>query len=259
MPILYATVLIDLIGFGIVIPILPFLSPQLGADKFDIALIIATYAAAAGLVGPMWGRLSDRLGRKPVIVICLAGAALSYVMLGLANELWMIYVARGFAGVVAGNFGVASAMMADITPPQERARGMGILGSAFGIGLVIGPVLGGLLSTDNSFTLPCIVAGGMSVLAIIAALLFLPESLSPEKRQQNREHQDSAPKQSVLAMLRENKVTLLVSQYTVHNTCVSAVGYMFPLWVADYLGWSAREVAWCSVCRGFSWPLSRPG
>lgn len=242
MPILYATVLIDLIGFGIVIPILPFLSPQLGADKFDIALIIVTYAAAAGLVGPMWGRLSDRLGRKPVIMICLAGAALSYVLLGLASQLWMIYLARGFAGLMAGNFGVASAMMADITPPKDRARGMGILGSAFGIGLVIGPVMGGLLSTDNSFTLPCIVAGAMSLLALLATMVFLPESLDAQKRKANREHHATAPKQSVLAMLREHRVTVLVSQYTVHNTCVSAVGYLFPLWVGDYLGWSAREV-----------------
>ena len=250
MPVLYATVLIDLIGFGIVIPILPFLSPQLGADKVDIALIIAVYAAAAGLVGPMWGRLSDRIGRKPVIMICLAGAAVSYVMLGLATGLWMIYLARGFAGLMAGNFGVASAMIADITSPRERARGMGILGSAFGIGLVIGPLLGGLLSTDNSFTLPCIVAGSMSLLAIVAAALFLRESLDEERRRANREHHRRVPRQSLLAMLREYKVTGLVAQYTAHNTCVGSVGYLFPLWVGDYLGWSAREVGYVFGVQG---------
>jgi DHA1 family tetracycline resistance protein-like MFS transporter len=242
-PILFATVLIDLIGFGIVIPILPFLSPQLGADKFDIALIIVTYAAFAGLCGPWWGRLSDFIGRKPVIMICLAGAAISYVMLGLASELWMIYLARGFAGLMAGNFGVASAMMADITPPHQRARGMGLIGAAFGLGLVIGPVLGGLLSgPDNSFTLPCIVAGCMSLLAIVAAKLFLPESVDAEKRRSNREHHANTPRQSIFAMLRETHNRLLVAQYTVHNTCVSSVGYLFPLWVGDYLGWGARQV-----------------
>jgi MFS family permease len=243
MPVIFATVLIDLIGFGIVIPILPFLSPQLGADKLDIAFIIATYAVFAGLCGPWWGRLSDRIGRKPVIMICLAGAAASYVMLGLATELWMIYAARGFAGIMAGNFGVASAMVADVTSPEQRARGMGIIGSAFGLGLVIGPFLGGILSgPDNSFTLPCIVAGAMSALAILAAAIFLPESLSAERRRENREHQAQAPRQSVFAMLRETRNTLLASQYTVHNTCVSSVGYLFPLWVGDYLGWGAREV-----------------
>jgi DHA1 family tetracycline resistance protein-like MFS transporter len=243
MPVLFLTVLIDLIGFGIVIPILPFLSPQLGADKFDIALIIVTYAAFAGLCGPAWGRLSDRIGRKPVIMICLAGAALSYVMLGLSSELWMIYAARAFAGLMAGNFGVASAMMADITPPHQRARGMGMIGAAFGLGLMIGPVLGGLLSgPDNSFTLPCIVAGGMSVLAIVAAFFFLPESVDAEKQRANREHQAASPRQSPLSMLRETHNTLLVSQYLVHNTCVSSVGYLFPLWVGDKLAWGAREV-----------------
>jgi DHA1 family tetracycline resistance protein-like MFS transporter len=243
MPILFVTVLIDLIGFGIVIPILPFLSPQLGAGKFDIALIIITYAAFAGLCGPWWGRLSDRIGRKPVIMICLAGAAVSYVMLGLASQLWMIYAARGFAGLMAGNFGVASAMMADITSPEQRARGMGLIGAAFGLGLVMGPVLGGLLSgPDNSFTLPCIVAGGMSLLAVVAAALFLPESVNAQRRRRNRELHASGPAQSVFAMLRETHNTFLVAQYTVHNTCVSAVGYLFPLWVGDLLGWGARQV-----------------
>jgi len=243
MPILFATVLIDLIGFGIVIPILPFLSPQLGADKVDIALIIVVYAVFAGLCGPAWGRLSDRIGRKPVIMICLGGAATSYVMLGLSSELWMIYVARGFAGLMAGNFGVASAMMIDITSPTERARGMGLIGAAFGLGLVIGPVLGGLLSgPENSFVLPCIVAGGMSLLAILAAALFLPESVDAQKRQRNRDHQANRPSQSLLSMLRETRTTVLVSQYTVHNSCVSSASYLFPLWVGDLLGWGAREV-----------------
>ena len=142
MPILFGVVLLDLIGFGVVIPILPFLSPQLGASKMDIAYIVMVYAMGAGLSGPLWGKLSDRIGRKPVIMTCLAGGALSYVMLGLATELWMIYAVRAFAGVMAGNFGVASAMMADITPPEQRARGMGIIGAAFGLGMVLGPMLG---------------------------------------------------------------------------------------------------------------------
>jgi len=243
MPLLFGVVLLDLIGFGIVIPILPFLSPRLGADKIDIALIIVTYALCAGLCAPHWGRLSDRLGRKPVIMICLAGAAVSYVMLGLASQLWMIYVARGFAGVMAGNFGVASAMMADITTPRNRARGMGMIGAAFGLGLVLGPLLGGLLSGGgDSFTLPCIVAGGMSVLAIIAAAFFLPESLSPEKRAANRVQQMQGGQGSILAMLRATGNRMLVFQYVLHNASISSLTYLFPLWVGDLLGWGAREV-----------------
>jgi MFS family permease len=236
-------VLLDLIGFGIVIPILPFLSPRLGADNLDVAFIIVIYALCAGLCAPYWGRLSDRIGRKPVIMICLAGAAVSYVMLGLASQLWMVYAARGFAGMMAGNFGVASAMMADITRPENRARGMGMIGAAFGLGLVLGPVLGGLLSDGGtSFVLPCIVAGVMSVLAIIAAAVFLPESLSAQKRAANRAHQKSGQQGSIFAMLRATGNRLLVFQYVLHNATVGSTTYLFPLWVGDVLHWSAREV-----------------
>jgi MFS family permease len=242
-PILFGVVLLDLIGFGIVIPILPFLSPQLGATKMDIAYIVMTYAIGAGISGPLWGRLSDRVGRKPIIMVCLLGAALSYVMLGLADELWMIYAARGFAGLMAGNLGVASAMMADITPPKDRARGMGLIGAAFGLGMVLGPMIGGLLSGgDGSFTLPCLFAGVMSVLAMVTAALLLPESLSAEKRAANRADQGSGSRPSLYRVLRESGNRLILLQYVIHTICVSSVTYLFPLWMGDVLGWGAREV-----------------
>lgn len=243
MPILFGVVLLDLIGFGIVIPILPFLSPQLGADKLDIAYIIAVYAVGAGLFAPLWGRLSDRIGRKPVIMICLAGAALSYVMLGLSSALWMVYVSRAFAGSMAGNVGVASAMMADITRPENRARGMGLIGAAFGLGLVLGPMLGGLLSGDRpGFVLPCLVAGVMSVLAMVAAAVFLPESLNAEKRAAARTAQRSAGAGSSYRILREGGNGLLVLQFSLHNICVSSLTYLFPLWAGDTLAWGPRQV-----------------
>ncbi len=243
MPILFGVVLLDLIGFGIVIPILPFLSPQLGADKMDIAFIIVSYAAFAGIFGPFWGRLSDRIGRKRVIMICLAGGAVSYVLLGFASQLWMVYAARGFAGAMAGNLGVASAMMADITKPKDRARGMGLIGTAFGLGIVLGPVIGGLLSGDSgSFRVPCIFAGFMSVLAIIVAGLFLPESVTAERRAANQAQHRSGHRVSTWEMLKRSGNRLLALQYVLHTACVSSITYIFPLWVGDELGWGAREV-----------------
>ena len=251
MPILFGVVLLDLIGFGIVIPILPFLSPTLGADKMDIAYIIVVYAICSGLCAPYWGRLSDRLGRKPVIMICLAGAAVSYVMLGLASELWMVFAARGFAGMMAGNLGVASAMMADITTPKNRAKGMGMIGAAFGMGLVLGPLLGGLLSSGgSSFLLPCIVAGVMSVLAIFAAAIFLPESLSADRRAANHAHQKKGGHVSTLALLKSTGNRLLMFQYVLHNATMSSITYLVPLWVGDLLGWSAREVGFVFGVQG---------
>lgn len=243
MPILFGVILLDLIGFGIVIPILPFMSPELGADKMDIALIIVTYAACAGMSGPFWGRLSDRLGRKPVIMICLAGAVVSYGMLAMASALWMIFASRAFAGLMAGNLGVASAMMSDITPPENRARGMGLIGAAFGLGLMLGPLLGGVLAgSSGSFTLPCLVAGLMSLLAIIAAALFLPESVTAERRAaSHRQYRDgSGP--PLLAMLRETGNRMLVFQFLLHAAAVSSLTYLVPLWLGDMLDWGAREV-----------------
>ncbi len=243
MAVLFCVILIDLIGFGIVIPILPFLSPQLGADKMDIALVIVTYATCAGLSGPQWGKLSDRIGRKPVIIICLAGAVLAYLMLAFASALWMVFAARGFAGLMAGNFGVASAMIADITTTENRARGMGLIGAAFGAGIVLGPVMGGLLTVDGTgFTLPCLVAGVMSLLAIVAAAFFLLLSLPADKRAAIESRRMTSQSLSLLQLLRHTKNRLFVFQFVLHQAAVSTIVYMFPLWMGEELGFSAREV-----------------
>lgn len=234
---LFAVVLLDMIGFGIVIPILPFITPGLGGSDFDIALIIAAYAVFATIVGPWWGRLSDRIGRKPVLMLCTVGAAVAYLLLAFASELWMIYAARALAGVMAGNFPVASAMMADMTPPAERARGMGMIGAAFGLGLVLGPVLGGLLAgPDGSFLLPCLLAAVMSLFAVLAAWLFLPES------RQGQRQAAGTVRRSLWSVLQNSQSRLLLLQYTLHTGAVSAVTYIFPLWVYAYLDWRAREV-----------------
>ena len=235
-PLLFAVVLLDMIGFGIVIPILPFITPRLGGDNLDIALIIAAHALGAAVAGPVWGRLSDRFGRKPILMICTLGAAAAYVFLALADTLWAIYAARALAGIMAGNFPVASAMMADVTPPADRARGMGLVGAAFGLGLVLGPLLGGLLAgAEGSFTVPCLLAALMSLLAVLAAGLFLPESRPGQRRGDTHRH-------GLWQTLRASRARLLMLQYVLHSASISAVTYLFPLWVYALLDWQAREV-----------------
>ncbi len=260
MPVLFLTVLIDLIGFGIIIPILPFLAPELGATPFDIAMLIAVYSVFGGLCGAFWGRLSDRIGRKPVLLICLAGASLSYVMLAFSTTLAMLYASRIFAGIMAGNFGVASAMVADISKPEERAKYMGMIGAAFGLGMVLGPFLGGVLSGDGgNFMLPGLVAAGLSLLALVAGALFLNESLSRNQRREQAAELAGRPRQSTLAMLRESRNSLLVLQYFLNNSCHSACSYLFPLWVGAMLGWGAREVGMVFGAQGIAMALLQAG
>ena len=227
-----------MIGFGIVIPILPFITPRLGGSTFDIALIIVAYGIAASLVGPFWGRLSDRIGRKPVLMICTGGAGLAYLMLAGADELWMVYFARTVAGLMAGNFPVASAMMADVTTPNERARGMGVIGAAFGLGLVLGPVVGGLLAgPEGSFTVPCLLSAVMSALAVLAAWRYLPESRTGRGNVTSDE-----PRGGLWSALRASGTRLLLLQYVLHSGAVGVATYLFPLWVFALLDWQAREV-----------------
>lgn len=244
MPILFVTVLIDLIGFGIIIPILPFMAPQVGADNMDIALLIASYSIFGAIVGPFWGKLSDRIGRKPVLLICLSGAAVSYVILAFAHTLTMLYVSRIIAGIMSGNFGVASAMVADITEPKDRAKYMGIMGSAFGLGMVIGPFLGGILSGDDGdFMLPGLVAAGLSAAALLAGLLFLKESHDREARAfQKAEMLAGALNGNMFQTLKRSGNSKLVFQYFLNNTCHTCFSYLFPLWVGVSLAWGAREV-----------------
>ncbi|WP_372764647.1 MFS transporter [Litorivivens sp.] len=260
MPILFATVLIDLIGFGIIIPILPFLAPQLGGDAMDIALLLAIYSVFGGLCGPYWGKLSDRIGRKPVLLICLGGAGLSYIMLAYSTTLWALFASRIFAGIMAGNFGVASAMVADMSKPEERAKFMGIIGAAFGLGMVIGPFLGGILAGPNGeFMVPGLVAAGMSFAALVAGAIFLPESLTKAQRDDQAEQMAASAKHSTLRMLRDSGNTLLALQYFFNNSCHTAISYLFPLWVGHMLGWGAREVGMVFGAQGLAMAALQAG
>lgn len=251
MLILFITVVIDLIGFGILLPILPFMTPQFGGNEVDVAYLIAIYSIFAGLCGPFWGRLSDRFGRKPVILVCLAGASASYIMMAFATELWMLYFARAFGGIMAGNFGVASAMVSDLSTPENRAKSMGMIGAAFGIGMVVGPSLGGILAgADQNYTLPLLVAAALSGTAILAGAILLQESMTAEKRKEHAEHHKTQPKQSLLQMIRSTGNLGLTSQYLLHNTSLSMAGYLFPLWVGAILGWGPLEVGYVFASQG---------
>ena len=176
---LLLTVFIDMVGFGIIIPLTPFWAERFGASPALVTLLFATYSAFALVFSFVWGWVSDRWGRKPVLILSLMGSVMSFAWLGLADALWMLFAARALGGVFGANIAVAQAYIADITPPEDRAKGMGMMGAAFGAGFVIGPAIGGLLAgpdADNpDFRTPFFVAAGVSFIAVIVGIVFLRE------------------------------------------------------------------------------------
>ena len=171
--IIFVTVFIDLLGFGIVIPLLPLYAERFGASPMVIGWLLASYLIAQAIAAPLLGKLSDRIGRRPVLIASLAGSAISFTLLGLAETLPWLFVARVFAGLAGGSISAAKSYVADVTTPENRAKGMGFLGAGIALGYVFGPALGGLL-THWHVTLPYFVAGATALVNCFSALLFLP-------------------------------------------------------------------------------------
>jgi len=179
--IVFLTVFLDLVGFGIVLPLLPFYATDLGASPFQVGLIIASYSGMQFLFAPVWGSLSDRYGRRPLLLLGLFGSTASYVVFGLARSLEVLLISRVIAGIMGANIPVAQAYIADSTTAERRARGMGMIGAAFGLGFIFGPAIGGGLSPWG-YGVPGFVAAGLSLTAAMAAWKWLPESLHPDNR-----------------------------------------------------------------------------
>jgi multidrug resistance protein len=173
--IIFFTVFIDLLGFGIIIPLLPFYAEHFGASALVVGLLSTSFSAAQFLFAPLWGRLSDRVGRRPVILIGLVGSALSYALFAVATSLPLLFVARTLAGIAGANIPTAQAFIADVTTPDKRAKGMGIIGAAFGLGFIFGPAIGGFLSRWG-YAAPAWFAAALSIANFAAALILLPES-----------------------------------------------------------------------------------
>jgi MFS transporter, DHA1 family, tetracycline resistance protein len=184
---IFITVLIDLIGFGMVVPLLPFyahdIAPHYSEQTVNllIGIIIGAYSFAQFFFTPLLGRLSDRVGRRPVLLFSVICTALAFLCLGFAKTLWMLLAARLFDGATGGNISTAQAYIADITTPENRAKGMGLIGAGFGLGFILGPGLGALLSGRYGMSVPFFFAAGLALTNSILIYFFLPESLKDKR------------------------------------------------------------------------------
>ena len=183
----FLIVFIDLIGFGIVIPILPLYAEEFGPSPVVFGLLMASFSAMQFIFAPILGRLSDRVGRRPVLLVSLVGSAIGYVIFGFAGSLFMLFASRIIDGISGGNISTAQAVIADITTPEERAKGMGVIGAAFGLGFILGPAVGGILVQVAPW-LPGVAAAVASLTAFVMVLVFLPETVDPEARATARRH-----------------------------------------------------------------------
>lgn len=187
---IFFTVFLDLLGFGLVVPYLPGVARAYGASALVATLLGAVFSLMQFLFVPVWGHLSDRVGRRPLLVWSVAASAVGMILLGTANSLWMLFLARIWSGIATSNLAVANAYIADVTAPEDRSRGMGLIGAAIGLGFILGPVIGGLLQGLSQAynilprvgALPAFAAAGLSAVNLVLALMFLPESLAKEDR-----------------------------------------------------------------------------
>ena len=232
--IIWLTVFIDLIGFGIVVPLIPLFSKDVGAHGLLIGVIISSFSAMQFIFAPIWGRLSDRIGRRPVLLGSTLGAAISYVLFGIACgledpklALGLMIVSRVFAGICGGNITVAQAYIADITPPDQRSKKMGLIGMAFGLGFIFGPIIGGVSwqgislfgTTIHGFgpMAPGFVAAGLCAANFILALFVLTESRQPSSEPTaQRPHLEQW-----LHILAHPKVGMLVIVFFLATFCFS--------------------------------------
>jgi DHA1 family tetracycline resistance protein-like MFS transporter len=255
---IFLVVFIDLLGFGLILPLLPYYAETFGATPLIIGFLVAAYAAASLFGAPLMGRLSDRYGRRPILLVSVAGTFLGYLLLGFAGEIGtflatifasnsvnsfiigVLFASRVIDGLTGGNITVAQAYITDVTDNESRARGLGIIGSAFGLGFIIGPATGGLLSRWG-YSVPAFAAAGFAFLNLLSIFFFLPESLTAENKQASLQHkQPPFTLKAMLAALNRPKVGPLLLVRTVIMLAFAMFQSVFALFAQAKLNLSSQ-------------------
>jgi multidrug resistance protein len=247
MPVLLVTILLSGLGFGLVLPSFLFFAANLGASSTMAATIIGMFAIGQFVGTPVWGRLSDRYGRKPILILSLVGQSLSYLMLAFADNLWMLAAARLLNGLTSGNISVAMAYITDVTPIEKRAQGMGYVGGAISLGFIIGPALGGVLGGSDAETaslfLPALVALAVCSVTAVAGAFLLKESRTPEQRAESlAARQGESALAAAQRVLRMPVMARMVLVGFMVYVAMALFETIFPLWAGAQFDWGPREV-----------------
>jgi len=242
--VLLMIVFFDMLAFGIIIPFTPFWAESFGASPFEVALLFSTYSFVGFLSAFPWGVISDKWGRKPILCFSMIGTAISFAFVSQADALWMLFAARAFGGLMGGTLPVAQAYIADVTPREDRAGRMGMMGAAIGAGFVLGPGIGWLLSqagTDEAdFRTAFMIAAGVGVLGFFVALVFLREPTVKYASDGPRRISDNLRSFSVAGALPGLLYPLII--LALLALCMAGLEATFPLWTQRQLHWGPREV-----------------
>lgn len=241
MAVLFGVVFIDLVGFGILIPLIPFYAERLGASPALITLIVASHSLAQFLFAPLWGRLSDRVGRRPVLAASMLGHAAAYLLLASAGTLWIMLLSRTLSGATSANLSTAFAYASDISAPEDRAATLGKISAAFGLGFATGPMLGGFLAgggdiASANLTRPAVAAALVSFVSFLTILAFLPESRVPSSSQ------TAKARESVLAPLVDGAIRAALALVVVVVLCMAMRESILALWANHQLRLSATQL-----------------
>jgi len=245
----FLSIFLDLVGFGIILPLLPFYAEHYGATAFMVTWLATSFSIFQLTFSYIWGRLSDRIGRKPIFIACLAVSAGAYLWTGLAESFAVLIVARCISGIASGKISVAQAIVADITTPENRAKGMGLMGAAFGLGFTLGPAIGSFMVGDDpanpDFQSPMFLAAGLSVLGLILALFTVKESLPAEERASAKAADRLPLKKQMGVVFSTPAVAWLVGSFFIVSFVFSQVETLFPLWTERNYGWTPKDLGYC--------------
>lgn len=236
--VIFFVVFFDLMAFGIVIPILPYYSKTFGANAFALGWLMAIYSVAQFIFSPVWGSLSDKFGRRPVLLFTTLGVASCMVATALAGSFWILFLARLLAGVFGANISTAAAYITDVTSKEERAKGMGIIGAGYGLGFIFGPAIGGLLSVYG-FSVPILAAAALGFCNFLFAFFVLEESLKPGLK--------AAKKFSVEGLrlaFAHNSTAIPIGLFFLSTLAFTQLEVVFGLFVLERFGFEARDAGW---------------
>jgi len=239
--ILFLTVFIHLLGFGIIIPLLPYYAETYGAKALVVGLLTTSFSFCQFLFAPLWGRLSDRIGRRPVLIGSLVVTAISYLVYAAAHSLALLFASRMLAGIAGAVLSTAQAYVADTTTPENRTKGMGLIGAAFGMGFIFGPALGGILSRWG-YAAPAYASAGLALAAAVFAYFRLRESLPPGARAVTvaRHH----PLASMGEALARPVVGTVLGLFFTATLCFAGMEAILALFCQRYFGWGPHQIGY---------------